>query len=150
MEGGVPGLSELGDWLWWVVAAVFGTLELVVPGIFFIWLAVAALGVGLITLVVDIPLLLQGSLFALFSLLAVWGSRRFLTRHPIASDQPLLNQRAQAYVGRTFRLEQAIESGRGKLRVGDTLWLAEGPDLPAGAQVKVTGTDGLVLKVEAV
>lgn len=150
MEEGIRGLSEFGSWLWWVVAAVFGILELVVPGIFFIWLAMAALGVALLALVFDMPLLLQGGIFAVFSLLAVWGSRRFLTKHPIATDQPLLNLRAQSYVGRVLRLEQAIENGRGKVKAGDTLWLAEGPDLPAGAQVRVTGADGSVLKVEAV
>jgi membrane protein implicated in regulation of membrane protease activity len=45
-------------------------------------------------------------------------------------------------------VEQAIENGRGKVRVGDTLWSAEGPDAPAGTRVTVTGTRGTVLVVE--
>ena len=146
---GAALLSEFGNWMWWIIAVVFGILELVVPGIFFIWLAAAALGVGLITLVVEISLAWQAAIFAVLSVLAVWASRRFLIKHPITSDQPLLNQRAQAYIGRVFSLEHPIENGRGKLRVGDTLWLASGPELPAGAQVKVIGTDGSILLVEA-
>jgi membrane protein implicated in regulation of membrane protease activity len=45
-------------------------------------------------------------------------------------------------------VEQAIQNGRGKVRVGDTQWLAEGPDLPAGTRVKVTAAKGSLLVVE--
>jgi membrane protein implicated in regulation of membrane protease activity len=44
-------------------------------------------------------------------------------------------------------VEQAIENGRGRVRVGDTLWSAEGPDAPAGTRVTVTGSKGTVLVV---
>ncbi len=142
--------SELGNWTWWIAAAVFGILELIVPGIFFIWLAAAAAVVGGLLLVFDIPLTVQMGLFAILSVIAVWGSRRYIGKHPIESDRPLLNQRAQTYVGQISALERAIENGRGKLRIGDTLWLASGPDLPAGSPVRVTGEKDGVLIVEAV
>ena len=45
---------------------------------------------------------------------------------------------------------EAIEGGRGKVRVGDTLWPVEGPDLPVGAHVTVTGTRGTALLVQRV
>ena len=64
------------------------------------------------------------------------------------SDQSSLNLRGQQYVGKTFVLEQPIAEGRGKLRVGDTLWSAEGPDLDAGKRVRVTAVKGTVLVVE--
>ena len=64
------------------------------------------------------------------------------------SDVPALNERAAQYIGRTFTLATAIEGGRGKVRVGDTLWNAAGPDLPAGARVRVTGARASVLEVE--
>jgi inner membrane protein len=143
-------LGEFGLWAWWIIAAVLGILELIVPGIFFVWLAAAAAVVGLIVLAVDIPLTAQVALFAVLSVVAVWTSRRYFARHEVESDHPLLNQRAQTYVGRTFTLEQEIRNGRGKIRIGDSLWLAEGPELPAGTSVHVTGVDGGVLKVEAI
>jgi membrane protein implicated in regulation of membrane protease activity len=65
------------------------------------------------------------------------------------SDQPNLNRRAEQYIGRRFVLETAIVNGQGKARVGDSLWLAEGPDLPAGSPVEVVGVDGSTLKVKA-
>jgi membrane protein implicated in regulation of membrane protease activity len=55
-------------------------------------------------------------------------------------------------IGRTATLAEPISNGRGRIRLGDTLWRVSGPDLPAGAQVRVTGaadTD-LELVVEAV
>ena len=49
---------------------------------------------------------------------------------------------------RSVVVEQAIENGRGKVRVGDTLWSAEGPNAPAGAWVTITGSKGTVLVVD--
>ncbi|HUD51693.1 NfeD family protein [Parvibaculum sp.] len=143
-------LGEFGLWAWWIIAAVLGIIELVVPGIFFVWLAAAAAVVGALLLVFDIPLTGQVALFAVLSVAAVWASRRYLGGHPIASDRPLLNQRARTYIGHTYALEQAIVNGRGKLKIGDTLWLASGPDMPAGASVRVTDENDGVLIVEAV
>lgn len=143
-------LADLGNWTWWIIAVVLGILELLVPGIFFIWLAAAAAVVGAVLMIVDIPLTGQIALFAVLSVLAVWASRRWLGRHPIVSDHPMLNQRAQSYVGQSFTLEQPIVNGRGKLKIGDSLWLASGPELPAGASVRVTGESDGVLIVEAV
>ena len=49
---------------------------------------------------------------------------------------------------RTVTLEEAIAHGRGKARIGDTVWVVEGPDAPAGAQVRVSAARGTVLVVE--
>lgn len=43
---------------------------------------------------------------------------------------------------------EPIVGGRGRIKVGDTVWIAEGPDMPIGAHAKVTGTRGTVLVVE--
>lgn len=136
--------ADLGGWTWWIIAAVLAILELVVSGVFFIWLAGAAAIVALLLLVVDIPLLAQIVLFAALSVAAVWFSRRFLSKHPMQSDRPLLNQRAKAHIGQVHVLDQAILNGRGKLKIGDTLWLAQGPDMEAGTPVRIIGdTDGI-------
>jgi membrane protein implicated in regulation of membrane protease activity len=70
--------------------------------------------------------------------------------HPsvLRTDQPDLNRRAAQLVGRVLVVEEAIEGGRGKVRVGDTLWSAEGPDVPCGAEVRVTAAKATVLLVE--
>jgi inner membrane protein len=73
----------------------------------------------------------------------VWASR-------LATDQSELNQGPAQFIGRVVTLEEAIVHGRGKARIGDTVWAVEGPDVPAGAQVRVTVAQGSVLKVERV
>ena len=65
-----------------------------------------------------------------------------------SSDEPDLNRRAAQLVGRVLVLTDAIEGGRGRVRVGDTLWQVEGPDLPRGAEVKVAAANATLLQVE--
>jgi hypothetical protein len=74
----------------------------------------------------------------------------FIWAHPsvLRTDQPDLNRRAAQLVGRIVTVEEAIEHGRGKARIGDTLWTIEGPDGPAGIQVRVMAAQGTVLRVE--
>lgn len=138
----------LGRWIWFIVAALLAIVELMVPGVLAIWLAIAAAIVGGLLLVVDLPLAAQLAIFAVLSVVLVWASRQFLSRHPIESDHPTLNQRGASYVGRVFVVEQEVRNGSGKIRVGDSLWLAEGEDAEAGARVKVIGVNGSALIVE--
>ena len=76
----------------------------------------------------------------------------FVWAHPAISksDLPDLNRRAAQLVGRVLVVAEAIEGGRGKVCVGDTLWLVEGPDAPTGAEIRVTAAKGTVLVVERV
>jgi inner membrane protein len=74
----------------------------------------------------------------------------FVWAHPAVSksDQPDLNQRSAQLIGRVLIVAEAIEGGRGRVRVGDTLWQVEGPDLPCGTEVKVAAAKATVLLVE--
>ena len=65
------------------------------------------------------------------------------------SDLPDLNRRADQLIGRVLVLEEAIEGGRGKVRAGDTVWPVEGPDLPAGREVRVIAAKATLLVVVA-
>jgi len=147
MESDATFLELLGRWIWFIIGAVLAIVELFAPGVLAIWLAIAATLVGGLLLVVDMPVAAQIALFAVLSVILVWASRQFLTRHPIESDHPTLNQRGVSYIGRVFVVEQDIRNGSGKIRVGDSLWLAEGDDAEAGARVKVTGVNGSALVV---
>jgi membrane protein implicated in regulation of membrane protease activity len=55
--------------------------------------------------------------------------------------------RGQELIGRTLLVSDAIVDGRGKVKVGDGVWLARGPDTAAGTRVKVIGLEGTVLQV---
>jgi len=142
-------MTELLFWHWWILAAVLIVLEMIVPGVFMLWLGIAAAVTGLIAFVLPATIWqVQGLVFAVLSVATVWGWRLYQRRNPTESDLPMLNRRAEQYVGRRLVLDQPIVNGRGKAKVGDSSWRVEGPDLPAGTSVVVTGVDGTLLKVE--
>jgi membrane protein implicated in regulation of membrane protease activity len=146
------GLSDffwnLGAWNWFVVAVALFALESVVPGVHFVWFGIAAVIVGALGLTIDIAWEWQLITFAIISCITVFFARRYASPEVAASDQPELNLRAEQYVGRVVMVEEAISDGRGKVRVGDTVWNAQGSDTPQGARVKITGTNGTCLLVE--
>ena len=146
------GLSEffwnLGAWNWFIVAVALFALETIVPGVHFVWFGVAAVIVGALGLTVDIAWEWQLITFAIISCITVFFARRYAAPDVAASDQPELNVRGCAVVGRVVTVEEAIADGRGKVRVGDTVWNAQGSDAPQGARVKITGTNGTCLLVE--
>ena len=135
-------------WLWLTAACLLGIAELIVPGVFLIWLAAAAALTGFAALLLGIPLAFQFALFALLSLASVYAGRRWYARFPVESADPLLNDRAARLIGETLVVVSAIENGRGRVAVGDSVWPARGPDADVGARVRVVGADGACLKVE--
>ncbi|MFZ1104493.1 MAG: NfeD family protein [Hyphomicrobiaceae bacterium] len=143
-----PLLESLGAWNWLILAVVLLVLETVIPGVHFLWFGLAAIVVGVLSLAVGMTWPWQVLIFVALSVATVFWVKRFVRPDVALSDQPDLNVRGQQYVGRSVVVEQAIENGRGRVRVGDTLWSAEGPDTPAGTSVTVTGTRGTVLVVK--
>lgn len=141
-------LSELGAWNWLILAGLFMALELMAPGVFLIWLGIAAAITGLLALTIDFGWQLQLVLFAVLSLIAVFFAQKYFRSEDVVSDRPLLNKRAEQHVGKSFVLVEAIVNGRGKVKVGDSHWRVEGPDTPKGKSVTVTGADGTVLQVK--
>jgi inner membrane protein len=141
----------LGNWFWWVTAGLLLVLELLAPGVFFIWLAIPAALVGLLDMAFNIGWQWELLLFAALSLVSVFAGRNWLRRKRVfESDRPHLNQRMFDFVGRTYVLDQAIAEGRGRITIDSTIWELRGPDAPKGARVKVTGIDGMRLLVEPV
>jgi membrane protein implicated in regulation of membrane protease activity len=144
----IEAIVAFGAWSWMILAAVLLALEMLAPGIFLMWFGFAAAATGLIAFRYEIAWQWQLIWFCGLSLAAVLLANRYLRQHPLESDQPLLNKRAAQLVGQSFDLDEPIENGRGSIRVGDTIWRVEGPELPRGARIRVVGTDGSVLKVE--
>jgi membrane protein implicated in regulation of membrane protease activity len=141
--------QNLHWWHWWIIAAVLAALETFLPGAVAIWFAAAAVVVGALLLVMPIPWQLQLVLFGALGVAALLLWRKYKHPDDLASEQPTLNQRGVHYIGQVFTLVEPIASGTGKIRVGDTEWLAQGGDAPVGSRVRVVGVNGAVLKVES-
>ena len=150
MQSVVDFFWSLGAWNWFIIAIAMLILEMLVPGVHFVWFGMAAVVIGALALSIDIPVHWQLIIFGLVALGAIYWVRRYWRPEAGESDQPNLNVRGAQYIGRIVTVEEPITGGRGKVRVGDTLWNAEGPDLPQGSRAKVTGTNGTVLVVAAV
>lgn len=144
----MDALFALGPWAWFALGVLLFVLETVLPGVHFLWFGLAAMLVCGVTLLTGMAWAVQLVTFVALSLLMVFLVRRFAHVEGARTDEPDLNVRGAQYIGRTLKVEVGIEGGRGKVRVGDSLWQASGPDSPAGSRVRVTGCDGTVLKVE--
>jgi membrane protein implicated in regulation of membrane protease activity len=145
----VNGLDLEPQWLWLIAAALLGIAELIVPGVFLIWIAAAAAATGLVTLATGVPLPFQFALFALFSIGSVYAGRRWYSSNPVPSSDPLLNDRSARLIGRTGTVVSPIRNGEGRVKVGDSVWSCRGDDCDEGARVRVIGADGTCLTVEA-
>ncbi|MBX9465913.1 MAG: NfeD family protein [Aquamicrobium sp.] len=146
-------LTELGPWNWMVLGAVLLTLEIVAPGAYLLWLGIAAILTGTLSLQLWDSAIwvwqVQVLVFLGLSIASVLVGRRFFSGgNQDDTDQPLLNQRERQLVGRTATLEEAITNGYGRVRLGDTLWRVAGPDLPAGTRVRVVSAESGELRVE--
>lgn len=142
-------LEQIDYWHWLIVAVVLVVLEVFSPGVFFLWLGVAAAVVGgVLWLMPELSWQTQFVLFAVLSVVSIAVVRMVLVRRPIETDEPSLNRRGEGYVGQVLVLTEAIENGVGKVRVDDTQWRVVGADSPAGTRVRVTGMEGAVLRVE--
>ncbi|MBL8584323.1 MAG: NfeD family protein [Rhizobiaceae bacterium] len=144
---------ELGLWNWMVLGLALLVLELLLPGVFLLWIGIAALLTGALTLQLwDVPFWtwhIQVLVFLALSIVSVVIGRRIINQRD-ESDQPLLNRRADQLVGRTATLTEPIRDGYGRMRIGDTVWRIAGPDVPAGTKVRVVRGNDTELVVEAV
>jgi len=142
-------LSEIVFWHWLAFGVFLLIVELLAPGMFFLWMAQAAAATGvLLFLFPGLGWEVQITVFSVLAVLGVGVARRFFKRHPIESDQPLLNRRTAQYIGRVFTLERPIVNGQGKIKVDDSTWKVRGEDCEAGTQVVVVDTDSVVLIVK--
>jgi membrane protein implicated in regulation of membrane protease activity len=142
-------LTMVGPWGWWIAGLVFAAIEVFAPGTYFLWLGIAALIVGTIALVQDIGWQVQCLLFVILSVASALVGRRFYGQQaPAEGDDQFLNDRSGRQVGRQAVVERSIVNGVGEIRLDDTVWRVEGPDMPVGTRVKVASARDGRLRVE--
>lgn len=151
--------AALGAWTWVVAGLVLLVAELLAPGAFLLWFGIAAILTGLLAIAagwlapaLPAPLLSwQGELvvFLVLAVIAVAIGRRVMggPGRRTAEADPRLNSRAESLVGREAVLVEPLSGGEGRARIDDSLWRVGGPDLPAGARVRIVGARGTRLEV---
>lgn len=143
-------IDAMTFWHWFVFGAILMVLEIMVMGMFLLWIGLAAIMVGVIMLV--IPALtwpLAFVFWAVMSVASVAGWVAYRKKNPAPEQNNGLNQRGSELVGQEYTLSAPIENGKGAVRAGDTMWrVVSDTDIPGGTRIRVIGLDGTSLRVE--
>lgn len=131
-----------GSWSWLIVGMALLTAELVLPGMFLIWIGLAFVLVGCLQFFIALSFSTALISCIVLSGILVVIAARYIDSPPKRASDHVLNERISGYIGKTYRLDWPIVNGRGQLRIDDTLWQIRGPDLPSGAEVRVHSIDG--------
>ena len=135
-------------WIWLTLGVVLAGLEMLLPGYYMIWLALAAIVTGVLAGLIDMVVPLQVVSFVVLAIITVFTARRLLADNPIVSSDPLMNRRGARMIGQTAMVVQQIRHGSGRVHVGDGDWNAQGADAAEGDWVRIIGHDGSTLLVE--
>jgi membrane protein implicated in regulation of membrane protease activity len=134
-----PGMA------WLIAGVVLVILEVVAPGMYLLWLGLAALGTGLIRRVLELSFGAQVAVFGALALISVLFA---LSRTRLRVHREI-NRPESGLVGR-HATALSFDGTEGRVRLGDSDWPARlvGADSVApGAHLLVEGVDGLVLLV---
>lgn len=136
-------------YFWWAVALLLIVGEILAPGVFMLWLGIAAAVMGAILLFTGAGMsyLWQAVVFGVLAFISVGVYWKFLRGNERVSDQPLLNRKAAQLVGRVEPLLEPIVNGRGRVQIGDAYWTVRGVDAPVGTRVQIHAIDGMDLLV---
>ena len=139
----------MSPWLWAIASLLVALSELHTPGSYLIWIAVGAGITAVSAFIIDLTLVEQIGLFGLAAALSCIAGYFVYQRLLRRQGFPLMNQRARSIVGRQGIVSSRLEHGKGKVALGDTVWLAEGPDMLEGTPVVITQVEGTTLIVKA-
>jgi membrane protein implicated in regulation of membrane protease activity len=138
----------MNPWFWAIGSVVVAVLELPTPGFYLIWIAAGGAITALAAFAFDLSLSAQVGIFAAScAVTCVCGY--FVYQKLIKPDgtRAPLNERGLDMIGARGTIIEALTNGSGNVELGDSVWLAEGPDLEIGAPVIVTGVRGTVVIV---
>jgi hypothetical protein len=133
------------DWIIWVAAGLgLLILEMLLPGVFMMWLGLAACGAGLLTMAFEFGF--SGQVVAFGILAGITLTIGLRVRRPVR----IMHTEREGLVGRPATA--LVFHGRdGRVRLGDTDWPARVPPEIAppdpGARLRVAQVDGTILIV---
>jgi membrane protein implicated in regulation of membrane protease activity len=137
-------------WAWTILAGVLALAEMHVPGAYLVWIALGAALTAAADAALRLSLEGQLGIFAAASAVSCAAGYFVYRRlHHRQHRELPLNERHRAMLGERGTVCEAFVNGRGKVRLGDSVWLAAGPDLAEGMPVVVSGVRGTRVVVEA-
>jgi membrane protein implicated in regulation of membrane protease activity len=82
------------------------------------------------------------------SAFALWFWREYRVQQRDLQSASSPRRTAERYIGQVVTVANGIQDGEGRIELGQRHWSLRGPNVPAGARVRVTGVDGRVLIVD--
>tara|TARA_B100001094_G_C18195614_1_gene810633 strand:- start:6300 stop:6761 length:462 start_codon:yes stop_codon:yes gene_type:complete len=145
-------IYTMNYWNWLMVGLVLLILELSSGTYYILWFGLSALVVGLGMLVVDMSWQVQWTSFTLISLVTSFSW--WFYQHKVDKDDhatSTLNQRKKYIVGTRVMLEESLDIGLHRLKLGDTTWSIQVQEpLIKGEEIEIIDMDGIILKVKKI
>lgn len=132
--------------IWAVAGLLLCAAELLLPGVFLLWIGLAALLAGVSTAALALGGPAQVAVFIAFALVLIAAPVR-MRRRP---QRDLVNAPDAGLIGASCTAVEFRE-GQGRVRFRDGIWPARTrgePSPPPGENLRVVGLDGTTLLVE--
>jgi membrane protein implicated in regulation of membrane protease activity len=133
------------DWVIWIAAGLALLIaEMLLPGVFMVWLGLAACGAGLLTLAFEFGFAAQVISFGVLAAIALSVGLRVRRPHEVVHTESagLIGRPATALV---------FQGRDGRVRLGDSDWAARVPSGVAppdpGTRLRVAQVEGTILIV---
>lgn len=154
MEAFMDFITPLEVWHWVALGLILLGIELVLGTFDLLWISAAAFATALFKAIMPDTLAvleIQLLFFAVASIgLLILGRTVFGDWRNRESDKPLLNKRMETLIGSRALVTRTFSAGTGRVKIGDTEWLAhasQGEDFAEGTTVIVDGVDETAVKV---
>ncbi len=135
-------------WFWLSAGLILMVLEIVTPGIFFLWIGIGAFITGIIAMVFQgSDPAIFGGIFAILSFISVLAGKKVMENPKNEKDNGL-NNRTANYIGQVYQAKEDFVNGRGQILIADSLWQAScNEKVLEKDSVKVIGASGVILEV---
>ncbi|AZK61961.1 NfeD family protein [Pectobacterium versatile] len=145
---GIGLVMENAHWFWLSLGGLLLAAEMLGASGYMLWSGLSAVLVGLLTWVMPLGWPLQGTIFAILTIVTALLWWYWLRKRTLSRPQSMLNQRGQQLLGLRATLTDPVINGFGRVNIGDSSWRVKSEqDLPAGTQVEVIAIDGITLHV---
>ncbi|MFJ5479788.1 NfeD family protein [Pectobacterium carotovorum] len=145
---GIELVMENAHWFWLSLGGLLLAAEMLGASGYMLWSGLSAVLVGLLTWVMPLGWPLQGTIFAILTIVTALLWWYWLRKRTLSRPQSMLNQRGQQLVGLRTTLTDPVINGFGRVNIGDSSWRVKSEqDLPVGTQVEVIAIDGITLHV---
>lgn len=140
------GLPVIAGWIG-LGLALIAIEVLFAPGSYLLWVGLAALVMGGISVLFTMGAGTELVVFGLLALAAALAGVKVYGGRERGKSTREMDDPAAGLIGRELQLVSPIENGVGQAKFGDSTWRVVGPDMPIGAFVIVRGLDGASLVV---